>query len=223
MTYNLQSLYPTVSDLITNDKSLATIYGRRPSDGAIIPINIDNNGNLQLSGDITLNVSEITPVNCVQPNGSLLNTTTNLSLVGGQVLSLGQQLSSMSIPVVLASDQSPIPVAVTNNIVGVQTFVYNEQLTVASGATVTVVTYTVPVGKTFYFDSVQASGDTVGLYTIFNGATTIAKSRSTYGQYNATFNLNGLPFVAGQILSLVVTNDGTDVADFNGTIYGQLI
>jgi len=116
MTYNLKPLYDTVSELTTNDKSLSTIYGRRASDGAIVPISIDDTGHLQLSGEVILNVSEITPVNVVQAVGSLLNATANLSLVGGSPLSLGQQLMAMSLPVTIASDQSPIPVTITGTI-----------------------------------------------------------------------------------------------------------
>ena len=220
MTYNLKPSYNTVSELITNDKALSVIYGRLAADGSLLPINIDAQGNLMLSGSIVLNVNEITPVSCVQPSGTLLNTTTNLSLVGGGPITLGQKLSAASLPVVLATDQSPIPVAVTTT--AVTTFIYNEQAAVAAGGTATVVTYTVAVGKTFYLNSVQASGDTVGLYKVLNGVTTIAKSRSTYGQYDTNFNLIGIPFTAGNVLSLVVTNDGTAPSDFNGTIYGQL-
>ena len=113
MTYNLKPLYDTVSELTTNDKSLSTIYGRRASDGAIVPISIDDTGHLQLSGEVILNVSEITPVNVVQAVGSLLNATANLSLVGGSPLSLGQQLMAMSLPVTIASDQSPLAVTGT--------------------------------------------------------------------------------------------------------------
>src|ERR1035437_6778993 len=112
MTYNLKTDYVTVSELVTNDKALEVIYGRRPSDGHIIPIAIDNTGHLLLGSGLTLNVSEITPVNVVQPTGSLLNATVDLASVGGTALSLGQTTSALSLPVVLASDQSPIPVTI---------------------------------------------------------------------------------------------------------------
>jgi hypothetical protein len=49
MTYNLQTSYPDVSVLTTNDKAISVIYGRAP-DGDIIPIQIDNSGVVATSG-----------------------------------------------------------------------------------------------------------------------------------------------------------------------------
>lgn len=50
MTYNLQTSYPDVSQLTTNDKAISVVYGRVPGTGAIIPILIDGTGALSVSG-----------------------------------------------------------------------------------------------------------------------------------------------------------------------------
>lgn len=77
MAYDLKSFYNSVDELTTRDRSLAIMYGRVPSTlgGGLVPINVDAAGNLQIGTEITLNVSEITPVNVVQPSSALLNAT----------------------------------------------------------------------------------------------------------------------------------------------------
>jgi len=221
--YNLKPFYTTCSELVTNDKSIATIYGRRPSDGYLVPILVDDTGALQLSGEVVLNVSDITPVNVVQSDGSLLNATINLADIGGSPLTLGQQLMAMSLPVVIASNQSPIPVVITSSTPGTGTYFYGEQLAVAAGSTVTLVTYTVPAASTFSLTHIEASGDTVGLYVATDNASTMCKRRSSYAVYNIDFAVSsGVLFSAGDVVALVVTNEGKEAADFNGTIYGLL-
>src|ERR1035437_10216117 len=110
MTYNLKEQYETCSELVTNDKSISTIYGRRPSDGALIPINIDDQGNILIGTGVTLSVSDINLVSVTQPDGSLLNVTANLSSIDGAALTLGQTTSALSLPVTIASDQSPLSI-----------------------------------------------------------------------------------------------------------------
>jgi len=91
------------------------MYGRVPDSlgGGIVPLNVDASGNMLIGSDITLNVSEITPVNVVQPNPALLLASVNLYEVNGTTVSLGQKTMTASFPVVIASNQSAVPISAT--------------------------------------------------------------------------------------------------------------
>jgi hypothetical protein len=112
VSYDLKAFYDSVDELTTRDRCLSVMYGRVPDSlgGGLVPVGVDASGNLQLGTNITLNVSEITPVNVVQPNPALLQTSTNLIAVNGSTISLGQNTMLNSLPVTIASDQSVIPV-----------------------------------------------------------------------------------------------------------------
>lgn len=58
MAYNLQPSYNSSDDLTTKDRGLVVMYGRR-SDGLLVPINIDNAGNLQIGTGLVLSASDI--------------------------------------------------------------------------------------------------------------------------------------------------------------------
>ena len=257
MTYNLKPLYPTCSDLITNDKSLVTIYGRRPSDGALVPINVDDSGSLVIGTPIIIEVLPPTPI--VQIQGATLGDNLDVIQIGDPIslppyngssvdyrglLVLGRNTSGNAQPfefdasgnLLVSNLDVPLSTLETtltaikadlDEIVGAstsETFVYGEQLAVASGSTVTLVSYTVPAGQTFYLHRVEASGDTVGLYVVADSISTVCKRRSSYAVYNVDFGIStGIPFSAGDVLTLVVTNEGSASADFNGTIYGKLV
>lgn len=77
MNYNLKPSYSSVDEFTTRDRGISILYGRIPDSlgGDIVPIAINAEGQLSLGTDITLNVSEITPVNVIQPTPSLLNAT----------------------------------------------------------------------------------------------------------------------------------------------------
>jgi len=58
MAYNLKPSYVNIDEIDSRDKALTVLYGRR-SDGALIPINIDNNGNIVIGTGIVLAPSDI--------------------------------------------------------------------------------------------------------------------------------------------------------------------
>src|ERR1017187_9556865 len=97
--YDLKAFYASVDELTTRDRCLSVMYGRIPDalGGGIVPVNIDIQGNIQIGTSVVLNVSEITPVNVVQADVSLLNATVNLDAVNGASLTLGQKVSTQSI------------------------------------------------------------------------------------------------------------------------------
>lgn len=104
---------------------------------------------------------------------------------------------------------------------------YNEVSSVASGSTITVLTYTVPVGFTLYLNKVLVSSDSIAQMDLqFNSATN-ARKRLSYTLFNETFDyslngdIGGYELVAGTVVTVVGTNLNTDnAANFNATLQG---
>ena len=59
MSYNLQPSYNNVDELETRDKAINVLYGRRASDGTLLPISIDDNGHLVIGTGIVLSPQDI--------------------------------------------------------------------------------------------------------------------------------------------------------------------
>jgi hypothetical protein len=67
--------------------------------------------------------------------------------------------------------------------------VFNEQLAVASGAVVSLVTYTVPVGKTAILERAWVSGENIAKYEIYINAIKNDSGRTYFGsQLNVGFD-----------------------------------
>lgn len=100
---------------------------------------------------------------------------------------------------------------------------YGEDVAVAVSATATLIQYTVPSGKTLVVTHVEASGETIGLYTLAKNNITISIRRSNFANFNVDFfSEAGTPLTEGDILTLRVENTGSASGHFNGTIYGKL-
>lgn len=166
-----------------------------------------------------------------------------LTSIDSKTPTLGQKTMAGSSPVVIASDQSTIPVNFTDtlgNTIGTPAnpiFVefpanaarnsvnqYNEVLAVASGSTTTVVTYTVPPATSVALERISGSGGNIALYTILLNGTPIDTQRTYFGgalnvqfEFMSTANL-GLILSAGDIISMTILHDRPYVANFEGRI-----
>lgn len=106
---------------------------------------------------------------------------------------------------------------------------YSEVGAVASGATATVLTYTVPTGLTLYLNKVVVSSDGIAQMDLeFNG-TTNSRKRLSYTLFNETFdyslngNIGGFKLVAGTIITVIGINlSPGSIANFNATLQGVL-
>lgn len=111
---------------------------------------------------------------------------------------------------------------------GTVTNLFNEISSVASASQTSVITYTVPVGKTFSLQFVEAGGDNIAKYEVFRDTTLIAKRRSYWGAgLDISFlfiqtNSQGLVFNAGEKIEVKVEHNRPNVADFNARIIGVL-
>lgn len=100
---------------------------------------------------------------------------------------------------------------------------------VATGASSTILTYTVPVGQTLYLNKVLISGNNISTFDLDFNSVTNARKRLTYTVFNETFdyslngNIGGYQLTTGTIVTVVATNVSTGgLADFNATIQGVL-
>lgn len=103
---------------------------------------------------------------------------------------------------------------------------YSEVTSVASGVLTTVLTYTVPVGKSFYLNRVEFSGTNISEYTIRFNSVINDKKRTFFGNLNEIFdytmggNENGFQLVAGTIVIITTKHGRPFVGDFNARIQG---
>lgn len=102
--------------------------------------------------------------------------------------------------------------------------IYDEANSVAGGATITVITYVVPVSKEFRLLRIEFSGTNRGEYIVDINSSTEAKKRTYFTDYNGSFEFGSLLLAAGDTLKLIVENkNGIASGDFNGNIQGKLL
>lgn len=104
---------------------------------------------------------------------------------------------------------------------------YSEVSDVAAGATITVLTYTVPSGLTLYLNKILVSCDQISQIDLEFDGSTNARKRLSYTLFNETFdyslngNIGGYKLISGTIVTVIGTNlNGSDTANFNATLQG---
>ena len=100
----------------------------------------------------------------------------------------------------------------------------NDISSVASAVTTSLVTYTVPVGKTAALQKIDVSGENIAKYDVFvNGIRVDTKRTYFSGPINEVFDFrsfpaSGLSLVAGDIVLVKVLHNRPYVANFEGRI-----
>lgn len=159
--------------------------------------------------------------------GGNLNVNASVTIPSG-IATSALQITGNAILSMIASDLTDGSAVVTVSSPGQDISTYGEELAVASNSTVTVVSYTVPSAKTFYLKRIDGTGENIGVYVTSANSSVIGKRRTCYTEYNVEFEYDtgpydGLKFVAGDVIEMDVTNEGSSAAEFNGTIYGRLV
>lgn len=96
---------------------------------------------------------------------------------------------------------------------------YGTVLAVANGATGTIVTFVAPAG--WRFAGFEAGGEGDGLFFVQFGVTTKYSRRTNIVNRHASVALPEPDATAGgQTVTLKVTNNSVDTADFEGTLLG---
>lgn len=180
------------------------------------------------SGDASVNNKAF-----VDNTGHLLVTNagggvsdTNLTEVGGQPITLGQNTMANSIPVVIASDQSPVEVTIEGvNPNQNSVLIFNEVTAVPVGLETIVATYTAPAGKTSCLLQIYAGGTNVTKFIVYNNLALYDKKYTSAAQLNENFDFKtGSSIVPGQIIgvgntiTITTTQIGTSPGDFNARI-----
>lgn len=101
---------------------------------------------------------------------------------------------------------------------------YSETLSVASGATTALLTYSVAPGMKSSLQSINASGSNIAKFTVLLNGNPFDLKRTYFGgSVNVEFNyaigtIDGYPLVAGDIVALQVLHIRPYVGDFEGRI-----
>lgn len=151
----------------------------------------------------------------------------NETQVGGSSITLGQKTSANSYPVVIASDQSAIPVTISSTIAGTNINKYNTTVNLAANASANH-DYAITAAKTFYGRKFWASGsgkirmdaqtspDGVTFTTFWTGFNSTATP-------NISVDLDLLAITdtgAGAKMRIIITNDDKQAFDVFSTISG---
>lgn len=115
-----------------------------------------------------------------------------------------------------------VDVSVDLRELGDVTNAFNEVTSVASLATATVITYTVPIGKVFTINEIEFSGDCIGKYTLTVGGSIQSIKRTHFTKYDDEFSLKDYVVTAGQIVLVEVENRSKGNGTFNSNILGRL-
>jgi hypothetical protein len=110
-------------------------------------------------------------------------------------------------------DNTPLPVTIVGDApTGTVMSVFSEALAVASSATQTILTYTVPVGKTAYLLRADMSGTTIATYNVLVNGSEFARRRTYWsGEFNEKLEIgnsveDAYKIMAGDIVTIQVTN-----------------
>jgi hypothetical protein len=165
-----------------------------------------------------------------EADGSLPN---DLTKVGGTAITLGQKAMAASLPMVISSNQSAIPVTPISSI-GTRVMLTGTLVTTATTADQVVLTYTVTSGKTLFLQYLTLSGYVTTAFTTGQAVGTISLESpagtklithnfvaQTVGAINKVEQaFNGIPIPAGTVIRVVTTPSAvasrTWVANFGG-------
>jgi len=121
---------------------------------------------------------------------------------------------------VVVGNTSAIPVTFTQ---GVPIIEYGDIASLASGTLTTILTYTVPVGKTLALEKIEVSGCNVADYTVEIDGANKGKRRTYFGNFNADFEYKGFQIATGLVIRVRVIHSRPSAGDFDATLVGALI
>ncbi len=105
---------------------------------------------------------------------------------------------------------------------GVATNTFNQISNVPSGTPTTVVSYTVPVGKTLYLKKAEASGNNRAKFTVKIAGSAEAIKRTWHSDFNVEFDWSNLAVSAGVTILIEVEHNRSATNEFDGRILGSL-
>lgn len=107
---------------------------------------------------------------------------------------------------------------------GIVQSIFSEIMSVATGSSATILSYTVPSGQDNYLLGVEVSGTNVATYDILIDGTAFARTRTYFsgpfmGQIHVGSSLiDAYKLVTGQVITILVTNFRPDPGDFEARL-----
>lgn len=97
------------------------------------------------------------------------------------------------------------------------------QTTIPATTEITLVSYTVPLGKSFYLSEAVVGGNSDGRFTIRGNGITFSVARNSAAQKTLVIAFTNEPIsVAGNIVDILCYNESNQTRTFEGTINGVL-
>jgi hypothetical protein len=183
--------------------------------GQTSPLSLNTSGGLRVDGSgVTQPVSGTVTANQGTANATPWNE--NVAQWGGVATSLGQKVMASSVPVVIASDQSAIPVTFST---GTQILTYFTDAAVAAGATVT---HSVAGPTTL--DMIHSAGSGMIKMNVATGTTGSETDKwvgfTSAAHQNMEFDTEqGLVILTGQSVKVTLKNRDTNAQDVYLTFF----
>ena len=108
---------------------------------------------------------------------------------------------------------------------GTEANTFGDVALVLTSTETTVVTYTVPANKTFYFIGFNVSGNANALFKLYVNGSPVLAGRSSVANLtlNLTYSYSPIKVTEGVTIVLKVTHGASVGCDFEGTILGYLL
>jgi hypothetical protein len=119
-------------------------------------------------------------------------------------------------------DKNEVEVTLTTE-QGTSILQYSEANGIAKGATAIMLTYVVPASTVAKLKRINIFGDCMGTYTIKVNGNIIDKTGTYYTHYKDTLVFDDIETVAGDTITIEVTNRGTGTGNFNSNLQGRLL
>lgn len=223
----------------TNGNPVSVVSGALKTDGSAVtqPISAASlplpTGAATAAGLTTLD-TDLSTINANITNGNLRGTI-KLNDGGGTSVTVGQKTMASSLPIVIASDQSAVPVSLGNTTGKSNVLKTGTLVTTATTADQVVLTYTVTAAKTFYVEYLSIDCSLTAAPTNFNTPVIFGtiSMETPSGTKDITWRFMGpnpqqdhitfsepIPVAAGVVIRVVVTPGITTsltwIANFGG-------
>ena len=100
---------------------------------------------------------------------------------------------------------------------------YNGISSLSSGALTTILSYTVPAGKTLQLFKIEVSGGNTAKYQVEINSVVKGVRRTYWGKFNADFEFNNHQVGEGVVVRVRVIHSRPQVSDFDATLIGALL
>lgn len=108
---------------------------------------------------------------------------------------------------------------------GELTYTFDSVTAISAGTEASILTYSVPIGKTFYFIGLSASGNTSGTYKLYIDSDPVLAGRTSIANLNLdkTFHQSPVSAPATSEVSVKVFHYTPANCEFEATVFGHLI